>query len=852
MNQLENQRKEYENSKQTTKNNIKEEFLVYKDELTTQYDLIFEEIKKQNTDELEITKNILSDKKKAITNLRIQKSEVKNTRLYEIEIENCTTEIENFKFDIFKRENYIQQANERIKNLNKEWELEEIRIKENVQGKIEKQNAKQTQLRNEIDTINLKIENSKDSFYGWLNENVPEWGKTIGKVIDEENVLFKSGLNPQRNFKSDFNLYGVGIDLTEIPKTVKTIADYQKEKIDFENHILTIQRNISDSNIFLNDELDKIKKRFQPKVRDLKDTILTNQFYINQNKEKLDEYNIRLIELKKKAESDKKIALDKIEALIEKSSEEELFASAELSKVEGNIKKQIDVKKKEKDNKIKSEQENVRERVEKIDFEIIEKNAELSNKISAIKIKQKKELDQKGADTEQIETIDSKLSTIDNDLKFIEANISIVERYKYDKEQLFDKLDEFKSKKALFEKQLDTEHTKHKILKSKLSEEISILNDEIESIEHRIIEIEKDLKSFDTFKIAEGYATIESIISAFSNEDKTGKSCTQLIDEFNQTYYNIISRFTDLQESINKFIGNFQENNIFSFKTKFNEKEEYFEFAELLKEFIDENKISEYKKRVEERFAHIIKQIGKETGELVSKEGEIHSVITDINKDFIARNFVGAIKSMELRTVDSANRIVQLLIQIKTFNDANAIELGKPNLFTSDDQPIKNEKAISLLKQLIKEMATYKEKEITLSDSFELQFRIVENDNDTDWVEKLSNVGSDGTDVLVKAMINIMLLNVFKDRAAKKHKDNFRLHCMMDEIGKLHPTNVKGILKFANERNILLINCSPTTYNATDYRYTYLLSKDSKNVTMVKRLVKKIPKIESEIISDEL
>src|SRR5690606_41100175 len=96
-------------------------------------------------------------------------------------------------------------------------------------------------------------------------------------------------------------------------------------------------------------------------------------------------------------------------------------------------------------------------------------------------------------------------------------------------------------------------------------------------------------------------------------------------------------------------------------------------------------------------------------------------------------------------------------------------------------------------------------------------------------------------------MINIMLLNVFKEKATKKQKDDFRLHCMMDEIGKLHPNNVKGILKFANDRNILLINSSPTSYNATDYRYTYLLAKDSKSVTSVKRLVRKIPKPESEI-----
>ena len=60
---------------------------------------------------------------------------------------------------------------------------------------------------------------------------------------------------------------------------------------------------------------------------------------------------------------------------------------------------------------------------------------------------------------------------------------------------------------------------------------------------------------------------------------------------------------------------------------------------------------------------------------------------------------------------------------------------------------------------------------------------------------------------------------------------------MMDEIGKLHPSNIKGILDFANSRNILLVNSSPTTYNVSDYRYTYLLSKDSAAKTIVQPLI---------------
>ena len=77
-----------------------------------------------------------------------------------------------------------------------------------------------------------------------------------------------------------------------------------------------------------------------------------------------------------------------------------------------------------------------------------------------------------------------------------------------------------------------------------------------------------------------------------------------------------------------------------------------------------------------------------------------------------------------------------------------------------------------------------------------------------------------------------MLINLFKEKASRKFGD-FKIHCMMDEIGKLHPNNVKGILDFANCRNILLVNSSPTTYNVEDYRYTYLLSKDGRSNTQV-------------------
>ena len=142
-----------------------------------------------------------------------------------------------------------------------------------------------------------------------------------------------------------------------------------------------------------------------------------------------------------------------------------------------------------------------------------------------------------------------------------------------------------------------------------------------------------------------------------------------------------------------------------------------------------------------------------------------------------------------------------------------------------------NRKVVDYLKSLSHQLQNEPNRPtVSLGDAFRLQFRVKENDNDTNWVERINNVGSDGTDILVKAMVNIMLINVFKKKAARKSGD-FIVHCMMDEIGRLHPNNIKGILQFANSRNI--------SYNPYDYRYTYLLSKHGVK-TRVEKLLKRI------------
>lgn len=292
----------------------------------------------------------------------------------------------------------------------------------------------------------------------------------------------------------------------------------------------------------------------------------------------------------------------------------------------------------------------------------------------------------------------------------------------------------------------------------------------------------------------------------------------------------------NLKVAVNSFHTHFGPDNTFSFITPQCD-EDFRAFAVNLMEFVDNNKIEIYRERVSDHYSNILGSIAREVGMLEEHAADVKRIINDVNRDFRERNFAGVIRNIELRADESSDRMMQLLNSIHRFIGEEGLSIGEMNLFSNDTRDKANLKVIDYLKKFMTQLQKEPSRsELTLSDTFTLKFRIQENDNDTGWVERINNVGSDGTDILVKAMVNIMLINVFKAKASHKNGD-FIIHCMMDEIGKLHPSNVAGILQFANVRNIYLINSSPMSYNADIYKYNYLLTKDSKSQTHIKRLL---------------
>lgn len=180
--------------------------------------------------------------------------------------------------------------------------------------------------------------------------------------------------------------------------------------------------------------------------------------------------------------------------------------------------------------------------------------------------------------------------------------------------------------------------------------------------------------------------------------------------------------------------------------------------------------------------------------------------------------------------------VITQLHNITEFWNTHHYELGEINLFSSELHADINREATKYLRSLSSALTNASElKKLPLDLTFALQFQITENDNSTDWVENIRAVGSEGTDILVKAIINILLISVFKKRAGQA--GDFRLHCMMDEIGRLADENIQGILNFANQRGIYIVNSSPKAHRPLSYRRLYMLSKDNKANTIVQPIL---------------
>lgn len=776
----------------------------------------------------------LSDNKdfllEEISDLKQQKTRIECSVHFKDEINDCEERLRNLSSEEKVTVMEVDRMKLECKSLRQKSDEETLILERKFDGEIDEILRHRKQLDAEVESLSILINNSKGSFCEWLDKNKSGWQESIGKIADEKLILYNQNLSPELVTDGGNSFFGVKINLAEVERDLRSLEQLKSE---FENKSSERDADTRKINLLNEDKVkqtETIKNKYRKQISLVSGEMHLLEVQLQQYPLQEKNVKVELASWKHKEEEWKITQLEKIEIAIGGKEKERQKCSDSDKILKQEREKRIAQISDEQKKVEKKERSATDAEIRRIGSELEERRADMEVKKKELLRLQNEELNGKGLDTSAINTYKSKIDAIKAELDYISGKQSLVWNYEKDKRELFDREQDLRDDKKNNDLHLKDLGEKYALRKKKLTDQYDSIKNNINRKSGEYDSIKNDLSVLENFRKDEGFCPPESYTS---HELATKKSCGVIVDELKSLIVSLSKDTENFKRAVNLFNSNFTARNTFSFPQSLSGDSDYMDFASNLCEFVENNKIAEYQNRISERYVNIIRRISKETGELTQSESLIHKTIKDINEDFIKRNFAGVIRSIELRPLQSNDKLMQLLIEIKNFNDENSFNMGEMDLFSQDTRENVNLRAVKYLdafSKLLKDELT--RKSLVVSDTFNLQFRVMENDNDTGWVEKIANVGSDGTDILVKAMVNIMLINVFKEKASRKFGD-FKVHCMMDEIGKLHPNNVKGILDFANCRNILLINSSPTTYNVEDYKYTYLLSKDAKSNTRI-------------------
>lgn len=700
---------------------------------------------------------------------------------------------------------------------------------------------KVAEIQAQIDQIDRKLQSFEGSLYEFLEQKKPDWVQHIGQVLDEQ-LLFRKDLAPRLTSKSAKSIGGLELDLDVVGRQIKTMADYAQDKKQLQKLLNKTKKQLLDKNKAFQEQTEQTQKKHALKIKEWQDENQKNDYLNEQATLKHKEYQNELLDLEQKAQAQKDALIATLREKQTGLQEALENARVQLSSWQQKQQSGLDQLATERDDLLRKISTEKKQALDKNQASQKKQLAEYETQKQAL-IKQREDrIAGRDVNKEELASIEQQIVQLNEQLHLLETEIApVVNLYKVDKERLLDKETGFRLDLDAKTQELEEEKGKFKQVSTQHKNALEQTKQNIQQNQQLHDQLENELLYFeDKFKLTDVFTPLRSFIEAPDNIDNEVLNIDQLIKDLNLRHTRLIEDNYRFQKLTHSFTGLFSADNRFEFPRKFVSEVDYKDFVRhKLKPFLEQNRIEIIQQQLEHQHAKLIDLISKDIVNLSSKSDEISQTIERINADFQESNFVGVVKSIALDYREKRSGLINVLKKIRTFEQENVLgdqlRLYTPALATETDQATVNKESIALLTELKKAIENQGKKYVSIEDTFELYFRVQENNNNTGWVERLANVGSEGTDVLVKAMIYITLLNVFKENAFQGNDDYF-IHCLIDEVGKLSDRYLRELIDFTNHKNIRLIFGSPNENDPLIYEHVYKVHRENDEIRVIELL----------------
>lgn len=777
---------------------------------------------------------ILADREAAINRVRREQSDCDTQKalaatydpnkeeIAEVDTKTAALTEENYEL---KAEIAALEAKHAKESAEYERELDSLLAR--MEDKEREKKAEASPIKERIAEIDALLAKTSGSFCQWLADNVPQATREHIERVASTETLYSDALQPIIASEPSDTLYGVSIDTSALSPADRTPAALTKQKTDLEGQVKAIEREIATLVNQHQQEEKAVKSRRDPKLRAIRKEREEKQMRIAMNETALkrlvtdrrllvtdttEKRTARMAELSALA-ADLADCLAKAEEARDKTNAERKSELSDATAACWKEKKELE--------------EYARKQKEAIMATVTVKEHEAKEEKDRLRQQEVKELSDGGADTAAVTQCRDRISAIDGELSDIDKLRKAVDEYHRVKAEYFDREPSQRDEETSLNSTLA-------LLKEKYAQRR-------EENSHRLASVHKEMADADKRKaiLDDGVRQAEKsghlTSHAEAGESETTATPSDAVHALSVHVSEFASKEAELQRAARAFAGNFSQDNVFHFRTDLNTADDCREFAEKISDFLADARIEQYYKTLNSKYSGLLAAISQETRSLTAQLPEIDKMLLAMHKDFKEHNFIGAIRDIDMQSDETlTDDLVKEMKRIALFCAENEQLLGDTPLFSTqgDGEAARREAVAHLLK--MKELLDGTTRDtVTLADMFCLQFRVRENQNDSGWQSSLSRVpGSNGTDTIAKAIINIMLISVFKKKASKRFAD-FQLHCIMDEIGTLADENICGIVRFANDRGIQLLTSAPKHQATSAFNSIYCLEKDADAFTSV-------------------